>query len=143
MEKRIVERKKWQFGLVICFFLASFFFSIEVSAQYYPPLVDNAEAQTMLNDEIPGLIAYADAVAPGTPDHKLAVRKANLFNHTWESLSEGESLETALARAYGEFALDVNGNSGSEDELAGMDVNKSNPDYGDPAFNDLVNFLRQ
>ncbi len=144
MEKKNVKRMPWQYGLVVCFFLASFFFSSEASAQYYPPLVSNAAAQEMLESEVPSLIATSDALPIGSSAQIFAERKANLYNHTWELLGYGEALITALNQAYGEFAVDANGNKLNMDELLTIDIgSETNPDFGDAAFNNLVNFLRQ
>ena len=137
---KMTQRKK-HLGTLVCFLLACFLFSVDLSAQYYPQMVEEAQAQTMLSNEIPTLENAVGNLVPNTPEYDLAERKYNLFVHTWETLTTGETVENALTSAYGEFAVDPNGHKADMDEFTVLDKQVVN--YGDQAFDDLVNFLRE
>ena len=126
---------------MLCFLVACFLFSADLNAQSYTDLVSEAQAQTMLNSEIPVLENTMNNLTQGTPAHQLAERTYSLYVHTWEHISTGRNVEEALTSAYGEFAIDVNGNNLNEDELPGL--SKTGPDYGDSAFDSLVSFLEE
>lgn len=126
---------RWVFSFLLAFFL----FSITVSAQSYPPLVTESQAQSMLNNEIPVLVDALEALPQGSPAYELAERKLSLYQHTWEELNTGRDLAAALTGAFSEFSKDTSGNSMSQDELPGL--SKNGPDYGDPLFDNLVEFL--
>ncbi|MEO1518978.1 MAG: hypothetical protein AAFV95_28440 [Bacteroidota bacterium] len=141
MKRMKMTRRKNHLVMVVSFLLACFLFSVDASAQYYPNLVDEAEAQTMLTNEIPTLENAVGNLVPNTPEYALAERKYSLYVHTWETLSTGETVEAALTSAYGEYAVDANGYQADEDEFVQLDKEVVN--YGDQAFDDLVNFLRK
>ena len=137
---KMTEGKRHLLTMVF-FLLACFLFSVDVSAQSYPNLVDEAQAQTMLSNEIPTLDNSLGNLIPNTPEYDLAERKRNLYVHTWEILTTGESVADALTAAYSEFAELPNGSRADQDELAENDKQVVN--FGDQAFDDLVNFLSE
>lgn len=110
-----------------------------VTPDYFPSLVSETNAEAMLLAEIAVLENLLSQLTPNSPAYLLAERKLLLFTHTWENLTQGDQVEEALTSAYGEFAINSDGNSMNSDELPGMAT--GGPDYGDPAFDALVTFL--
>jgi len=141
MNKVNLTRGNRHLQWVLCFLVTCFFFSADLNAQTYPDLVPEAQAQVMLNNEIPVLENSMNNLTPGTAAHQLAERTYFLYVHTWETLTIGRNVAESLTAAFGEFAIDVNGNDLGEDELPGVSKTASN--YGDPAFDGLVSFLEQ
>ncbi|MEM9921327.1 MAG: hypothetical protein AAF990_24715 [Bacteroidota bacterium] len=141
MKRMKMTQRKKHLASLVCFLLACFLFSVDLSAQYYPRLVEEAQAQTMLSNEIPTLENAVGNLVPNSPEYVLAERKYNLYVHTWETLTGGESVENALTSAYGEFAAAPNGYKADLDEFTQQDKEVVN--YGDQAFDELVNFLRE
>ncbi len=137
IETEFTQRKKYL--TVLSFFVACFLFSFNLSAQHYPNMVSEAQAQSMLNAEIPVLEAALDNLSNGSAAYREALRTYNLYVHTWEGLETGLSVENSLTSAFGEFAAAPNGGDFSEDELPILP--KDGIDFGDSAFDGLVNFL--
>ena len=106
----------------------------------YPTLVSEAEAESLLLAEIPALESSMNQQQPNTNEYKLAEKKYLMYVHTWENLTSGLDVETALTSTYGEYASDTNGVPLNEDELATV-VSSKEGGYGDQVFEDLVAFL--
>ncbi|MEM1323467.1 MAG: hypothetical protein AAGG75_24585 [Bacteroidota bacterium] len=139
MERTNMTKRKSHFGMIVLFFLAAFLFSIDAQAQYFPPLVSEAQAQSVLDNEIPVQETILNSLTPGTTTYQTAERKYHMYVHTWETLLNGESLEDALIATFSEFALGPNGHKGDTDEFT---LNqKPVSSYGDSAFDDLVDLL--
>jgi len=140
MKRMKMTQRKIRLTMVLFFSLACFLFSIDVQAQTYPDLIPGGQAQLVLNTEIPTLENVMTNMTPGTPAYTLAERKYNLHVHTLEVLTTGETVEAALTAAFAEFAVGPNGHQADLDELTS--ITKVVSDYGDPAFNSLVNLLK-
>ncbi len=133
-----MERLKW----VFCFVVACFLTNINLNAQaLFPDLLPAAQAEVMLSNEIPQLENTLNNLTPGTPAYEFAERQYHMYVHTWEGIFSGRDVEESLTSTYGEFARDNSGNPMSEDEMPGL--SKNGLDYGDQAFDNLVEFLEQ
>ena len=128
--------------MVLSFVVAFFLFGhADLVAQHYPNLVSESQAEAMLGNEIPVLENAMNGLSHNSPAYELAKRTYLLYMHTWEGVVSGITVEDALTSAYNEFAVDASGNEVSEDELP--QISKNGADYGDQAFDSLVNFLTE
>ena len=118
-----------------CVMFAFCLFSVGLSAQQFPELVTDQNAQSLLADEIPNLIADLDGQTIGTSAYDLAERTLQMYQHTWESLENGRELNEALEDSYVEFTTSLT-SEGTVPELS-----KNGHQYDDDAFTSLVNFL--
>lgn len=132
-----MARSGINFVVLVLFFL----FSFTLNAQHYPVLVGDAVATELIAGELPGLSAAFEALPDGTPAKAEAGRKLNLFTHAWEELVNGKSVSEALNAAYIEYAAGPSGNSLNEDELVAHEMEEGVLNYGDIAFNQLVELV--
>lgn len=119
----------------LCVMFAICLFSVGLSAQQYPELVTDQSAQTMLEAEIPNLIANLDNQTVGTPAYVLAERTFQMYQHTWEYLENGKQLSEALDNSFTEFS------SSQISEGQTPEPGKNGHQYDDDAFTSLINFL--
>ena len=89
MKRMKMTERKMHLGIAVLFFLATFLFSIDVQAQYYPPLVSEVQAESMLTNEIPNQEAVMNNLTPGTTAYQTAERRYHMYMHTWEMLTTG------------------------------------------------------
>ena len=141
MKRMKMTQEKIRLKMVLFFSLACLLFSIDVQAQSYPDMISEGQAQLVLDNQIPTLENVMNNMTPGTPSYTLAERKYNLHVHAYEVLTTGESVEAALTAAFAEFAVGPNGHQADLDELTSITKNEVST-YGDPAFDSLVNLLK-